>query len=595
MVINGTLLDEDNNPVSGATIVVSVTSGNEAVALSNVTTGEDGSFTYTLSKDDLKAEEYDVNLNFEGQGNYLPSTAEVKVNVNQSIATSINTESVINITRKDDLVIAGILFDEDENAVGNVDILVIVQSGNELVASETVRTTGSGTFEYNLTKGNITKEEYNVIIKFEGQGNYLPSTAEVKVNVNQSIATTIITDKSITIDYDQDLVITGVIQDEDNKAVDTANINITIIGGDQTIEDNVTTNETGEFTYTLPNKDIKYDVYVVYLNFAGKDFYLASNATINVNVNHSKESFYQFEFDPISEVYVGNEATITGTLYYYQNQTAEAEIVADTPITINIEGNKFQTTTDNDGKFTITFITDEVGKFSVTGELYTDKKIKNDGSELIVNPESRVDINIEEPVLGEDVTLTANLTGVIGDTTGGQVIFRVNGKTLRYPNGTVIFVDVVNGTAELPDVAITGEWMKPETSIQAIFTGNDEYDSFVTDKTYLTVTKPVPEITITSEAKATVGQEATFTAKVKYGTEELNTGRVAFKLNGKTLKDAKGKALYVNVEDGGIATLKYVIPEKTKAKTYNLTAVFTDVSYDRCETVQQISIEKASA
>lgn len=42
----------------------------------------------------------------------------------------------------------------------------------------------------------------------------------------------------------------------------------------------------------------------------------------------------------------------------------------------------------------------------------------------------------------------------------------------------------------------------------------------------------------------------------------------------------------------GMATTNYTIPAKTKAKTYNLTAVFTDTAYERSETHMIFEVAK---
>ena len=72
----------------------------------------------------------------------------------------------------------------------------------------------------------------------------------------------------------------------------------------------------------------------------------------------------------------------------------------------------------------------------------------------------------------------------------------------------------------------------------------------------------------------------------------INSGRLVFKLNGKTLKGEDGKALYVDVVNG-IANTTYTIPAKTKAKAYTLTAVFTDVAYERAECEAELVVAKA--
>jgi hypothetical protein len=214
---------------------------------------------------------------------------------------------------------------------------------------------------------------------------------------------------------------------------------------------------------------------------------------------------------------------------------------------------------------------------------------------LTVNPkpESHTNTTTENLTLGDSTTLTATF---IDDNdqliTSGKVIFKVNGKTLRDNNGNVIYTEIVDGQATLPNVNITQEWMKPDTTIQAVYVGDNNNNPITTKPTNINVTKPEATITIEAPTEATAGTTITLKANVTDGDKQINSGRVAFKLNGKTLKNAEGQALYANVENG-IATLQYTIPEKTKAKTYNLTAVFTDTAYDRKESSAELVVAKA--
>ena len=222
--------------------------------------------------------------------------------------------------------------------------------------------------------------------------------------------------------------------------------------------------------------------------------------------------------------------------------------------------------------------TNNVAVQSVNDNLYTFNSI------LVTNYESKSPVTIEpaEVEIEDNVTLSVSLVDEIGEVSDGKVIFRINGKTLRDENGNVIYVDVINGVATLPDVNVTCEWMKPETTIQAVYAGTDTIDPIVTNPLIITVTKKEATLVITGDTKAKAGENVTISASVTDKNGNVNTGRVVFKLNGKTLKDAEGKALYIDVEKG-VASTVYTVPAKTKAKTYTLTAVFVDTNYERVE------------
>ena len=201
---------------------------------------------------------------------------------------------------------------------------------------------------------------------------------------------------------------------------------------------------------------------------------------------------------------------------------------------------------------------------------------------------AKASISNEDPTFGSSTDIIATFVVEDKPVTEGKVIFRLNGKIIRDNYGNVICIDIDNGRAVLEDVQITNVWIG-ETQIQAIFTGNNELEPITSEVTTITVNKRQVNITITAPETAQRGDTITLKASITSEGLPLNTGRVAFKLNCKTLKDTAGKTLYVNVENGNAIT-NYTIPAKTKAKSYPLTAVFSDNTYERCQKETEITI-----
>ena len=208
------------------------------------------------------------------------------------------------------------------------------------------------------------------------------------------------------------------------------------------------------------------------------------------------------------------------------------------------------------------------------------KLILNAGSDYVNNTylfnissekrESTISISNETVHAGETTNITAEFYTEDGSpVNGGKAIFRINGRTLRDDQGKVIYVDVTNGIAVLKDATISKSWITDETTLQAIYTGNEEIAPIVTKPITENIIKMGANITMNSPQSAKPGDNITLSATVTDGDKNLNSGRVIFKLNGKTLKDKDGKVLYVNVENG-IATTTYTLPAKTKAKTVHL-------------------------
>jgi cell division protein FtsI/penicillin-binding protein 2 len=69
-------------------------------------------------------------------------------------------------------------------------------------------------------------------------------------------------------------------------------------------------------------------------------------------------------------------------------------------------------------------------------------------------------------------------------------------------------------------------------------------------------------------------------ATITDGNKLINTGKVVFKVNGKTVKDVNGKVIYAKVINNTVS-MEYALPESYNVGSYNLTAVFIAGGYDK--------------
>ncbi|AWX32180.1 Ig-like domain-containing protein [Methanosphaera sp. BMS] len=162
------------------------------------------------------------------------------------------------------------------------------------------------------------------------------------------------------------------------------------------------------------------------------------------------------------------------------------------------------------------------------------------------------------------------------------------GMTWGDASGKVIYVKVVNGTATIENYVVPTEWTRNDTTIQAIYTGSAQCSKLTSEKTQPVISPMAPSIT-TNDITATAGEQITFTANINDGDKQINTGKVLFKINGKTIKDASGKVLYVKVVNG-IASLNYTIHSDMNAKNYNITAIFTSPNYEKLEDTKTLTV-----
>jgi hypothetical protein len=103
-----------------------------------------------------------------------------------------------------------------------------------------------------------------------------------------------------------------------------------------------------------------------------------------------------------------------------------------------------------------------------------------------------------------------------------------------------------------------------------------------------------PTIVI-SPVVITKGENTTITATVIGNNGEvINAGKVAFKLNGKTLKDANSKVIYAKVVDGQV-NISVFIDESQLKDSNNITAVYsgsTGISSAKAQT-SDVTIKEA--
>ena len=252
-----------------------------------------------------------------------------------------------------------------------------------------------------------------------------------------------------------------------------------------------------------------------------------------------------------------------------------------TTLTTNQSGQATQTyTPTTSGKQTITV------KFEETAEYR-----KSEDSINITVLETKLTVDPINSKVGNTINITARIQEndeTLTSINSGKVTFKVNGKTLKDASGKVIYVKVVNGTATIENYVVPTEWTRNDTTIQAIYSGSAQCSKLTSEKTQPVISPMAPSIT-TNDITATAGEQITLTANINDGDKQINTGKVLFKINGKTIKDASGKVIYVKVVNG-IASLNYTIPSDMNTKNYNITAIFTSPNYEKLEDSKTLTV-----
>ena len=318
----------------------------------------DGKGVLTISN--LVAGDYDVNVNYDGDNKYLPSSNSTKFTISK-LPSSVLV-NVDDIVVGEDAVVNVVLPDD---ANGNVTITVngknyvaVVKYG---VASVTIS---------DLAKGN-----YNVSVKYSGDNKYLPGENTTQFSVAK------VSDYNVTVD------IVDIIEGE--------NATVTVVVPDDGTGEVIITIDGKEYKGSVDNgvakvviPDLKEGTYKVVTFYTGDNKYdsMIVNGTITVNKNTKTT----LTMDDVVKYFKGS-----------QNLTAKLVDAFGNPITnatvyFTVNGKVYAKTTDKNG-------TASMGIGLVPNE-YKVNAVFN-GTKDYDKATANATVTVKNTVLGNDTTL----------------------------------------------------------------------------------------------------------------------------------------------------------------------------------------------
>ena len=318
-----------------------------------------------------------------------------------------------------------------------------------------------------------------------------------------------------------------------NKAKNASAIKIeqnknAIISGN-TFESNTASSYGGAIYSNSSNVDIAYNKFIKNSAYSGSGIYNIGN---NVKIRYNNFTANSASTKGYSVNNKGKTGTASGNVNYY--------------------GTKYPSTIENTGN-----------NIAITNNRFDDTIKKIATTTTVSSIKSSV---------GEKLTLKAIVKDNKGTPIdGGRVIFKLNGITLK-DNGKLtgsnnpLKVYVSNGEAVTNIIADLS--MKSVKSFSANFIGTDIYDKSNSNTAQAQIKLRTASIVVSSNVK-TIKQGQTITLKAQIydttnGGYTSNLAKYAdefvyFKVNGITLKDAKGEMIKVKVVNG-VATVNYTIP-----------------------------------
>ena len=361
---------------------------------------------------------------------------------------------------------------------------------------------------------------------------------------------------------------------------------------------------------TITNNNIQLNSSVIY----GMEIYQTSNTTINNNTILGNGNYTMGIGLAHSEdnTIINNEMILYGNSNIKINGIVEEIRPANTGI--QIQQNSHNTQIDNN-----TIIIKDIGQHDLT--INTENSIKNtiitnnklttstktgtrtintnydtyleNNTRAIIN--TKIVLETINAQVGDTINLKAYVYDIYGNPINtGRVVFKINGKTIKDTNGNIIYTTVKDGIATIENYTVPANWFKIESVLSAVYGGTSTYEQTRTNNTIpMNITKKTATMTMTTNTTtAKPGQTIKITVKITEKDNNVNEGRVLFKVNGKTMRDNEGYIIYHEVKDG-LVTIDYTIPENARAQDYTFTCVYGHKLYNRNDVNSTITVVKS--
>ncbi|MDO5851853.1 MAG: Ig-like domain-containing protein, partial [Methanobacteriaceae archaeon] len=558
--IKVTVIDANKKLVPTGNVIVS--ESGKVITIGTISNG-----IVNIKLENLTARTHKLDILYNGTSTYAQSGGSINLTVTK-LGTTLTT-TIINDTIDGATIQIRITDMYGKNVTSGI---VAVFENNKLLNQQKV-TNGIITVALN---NKLASGKHTINILYNETNVYLKSTGSINLTVYKlnTITSYIIlhdTVKNNSLEID--------VFDIYGRPVTNGILSITENG--KIIAKTTITNGIYEIKLNLTK-----GTHYLNINYAGSDKYIASNNYLALNVTTKVET-------QISTTILNNTVN-NATLKITVNGNSKP--VTSGTITIYESGKIIGKGTLTNGTTTIKLNQKISGKHIIT--------ISYSGTMNIYSKtSSRIQINLEKlntitkvnPIIGTSgstVTFQANITDVLGKiVTEGRAIFKINGNTLKYSDGSTIYVNVKDGKAQLK-YTLPSSWTKGTVTIQSVYGGSDTYNSSRSEKAAVKVNLRNATITIQQTITAKVGYNVTIQAIIKdTNTNQLLTGKVVFKINGITIKDANGTPIKVTVVNGK-ATLNYTIPTDFTGKKYKLTTIFDNPNYKLAKTNSILSIQK---
>jgi protocatechuate 3,4-dioxygenase beta subunit len=562
--VTGSVTDEEGKPVANAPVNVTV-DGKTYTG----TTDKDGKFSIPVTP--TKSGTLPVNVNVGATNN----TNAAKANTTAKVTKQDPTVTVDPVTAAEvgkSVPVTGSVTDEEGKPVANAPVTVKV--GDKTYNGTTDK---DGKFSIPVTPTTAGDNPVTVTVPATNTTN--AKTVKDSITVSK-VATTLTVSAPKTVTVGDTYTINGTLKGADNKAIANAKVSINVDGKVLT----ATTNSAGIFNVTSTAADVgKEEVTAVFAGDAKYDASNVANATVTVNKLGTKTTVAKVTGKAL------NNVTITATVNDAKGNAIKSGAVYFTDSNNNVLGLANVT----NGKASIVTSYPEQFNGTIKAQfLGSDNYTASTGSVKANITKQNVVIKAD-PITGQMndmVTITAKVTDENGNPVqSGNVVFKINGQTVKDANGTQLKVRVVDGTVTA-EVNATQAW-KGNSTLTIRYLGDNTYNASE-NTTKANIAPRKAQVVLITDKIARGGDQIVLTAFVTDNGEAVNGGQVIFKVNGETIKDASGKAIVANVVNG-TASIVYDIRPGMSAKDLNMSVVLSNKLYDRTENSTILTIVRS--
>jgi len=484
-----------------------------------------------------------ITVTYNGNEEYNSSTQTTTINITKRPTQT--TATINNNTVKNTTITVTVTDKTTGTPVNSGQIEITNQETGALIATETL-TKDNINIPVNLPAGT-----YNLSINYQGNTNYTVSNTTLKnINIEKREANIIISTLNDTINNTK---INITIQDKvTGETITNAPITITL-PDNKTISTHTGTTGTITQTLTLPAENN-----TITITYTGNKQY---NTTTNKHTINIKKLTSIITVNTQTG-YIRENITLTATITdtHGNKITGGRAIFKLNDITLKNNKEEAIYATIKNGTATISYYISasyraKTYKLSAVyggNQQYTETR----SNPVLLNLKQRqanLTINTNKNIkTGENMNIHITITDKHDPQRqiNGNIIIKIDGLTLKNTKGETLQIPIHNNTAQY-NHTITNNYSPRKHTITAVLI-NNTYTRSQTENSF-NITKTTTNIQL-NPATTTQNNKTTLTGTItdNHGNKITGTNKIAIKIDGKTLKNNKGKTQYHNIKNGQI-------------------------------------------